>query len=227
MYEPLQKYLRNQGYRVNSEVKNCDITAMKEGELILIELKMRFSLSLVYQLLDRKTMVDSVYAALPVWGAGSSLPRSKHVKSLLKRIEVGLIFVRFLKRSTRVEVVFHPQPFEARRRKKKRESIIREIEGRYGEFNKGGSAVGDKRISTYKQEAIRIAWLLSRMGSASPKQLRNEGCGDKTQPILSQNLYGWFEKERRGVYMLSKEGYKALYQYKECVSLLESHRVKE
>ena len=221
---PITSYLEKQGYQVNSEVRNCDLTALKDGELIVIELKTRFSLALVYQALDRKGLTPAVYVAIPVTGSKKRPPNFGKMKQLLKYLEVGLILVRFLKSSTPVEVVLHPQSYEIRRTPKKRLNIIREIEGRYGEFNKGGSSSKDERITTYKQEAIRIAWLLKKEGELSPKALRELGCGIKTQQIVSANFYGWFNKERRGVYSIDKEGIKALKGYDKVIKVLENKR---
>jgi hypothetical protein len=223
--QPITAYLQKQGYQVNGEVKNCDITAKKEDELIIVELKTRFSLALVYQVLDRKKITPAVYAAIPVSGSKKFPPNYGNIKNLLKHLEIGLILVRFLKTKTRVEVMLHPQPYELRKRKKKRLNIIREIEGRYGEFNKGGSRVTDQRISTYKQEAIRIAWLLSLKGDMSPKELKSLGCGNKTQQILSSNFYGWFNRVRRGVYSLEKEGLMALEGFKDVTDVLKAQNL--
>lgn len=186
-----------------------------------MELKVRFSLSLVYQAVDRKRLTPSVYVAIPVTGSGKMPPNYKNMKALLRRLEVGLILVRFLKKSSRVEVVLHPQPYKERMARRRRDMIIREIDGRYGEFNQGGSAATDKRISTYKQEAIRIAWFLNSHGPLSPKRLREMGCGAKTQSILAHNHYGWFNRVERGIYELDRSGRKALGQYGEVTALLE------
>ena len=221
MYPPLYKYLKSQGYEVNSEVKNCDVTARKGDELIVIELKTRFSLALVYQAVDRKKLTPSVYVAVPVEGSGSYPPHYRSLKDLLRRLETGLILIRFLKRSTRVEVVLHPQPYSERMAPRKRQMIIREIEGRYGEFNTGGSSSSDERITTYKQEAIRIAWHLEKNGVLSPKDLRERGCGDKTQRILSDNFYGWFNRVAKGRYELDRAGRTALGSYPEVVARLK------
>ena len=215
--EPLSLWLTKQGYTVSCEVKNCDIVARKEDELVIIELKTRFSLDLVYQAVNRKTMTESVYVAVPVLPGKKSIPKLKEVKKLLFRLEVGLIFVRFLKNKTRVEIVLHPGEYNPRKAVKKRKAIIREIDGRYSELNKAGSATKDLRVSSYKQQALVCAWLLDKHGKMSPKSIVNSGGGVKTQQILSGNIYGWFDKVSRGLYTLNPAGEKALKIYKEVV----------
>lgn len=214
LYSSVADYLEHQGYQVNSEVKHCDITALKGDDLIIVELKTRFSLALVYQALERKKLTPSVYVAIPVTSAKPTPPNYKSVKSLLRKLEVGLILVRFLKNKKRVEVVLHPTAYEQKKSPKRRKSIIREIEGRYGEFNQGGSDNSVEKITTYKQEAIRIAWFL-REGDLTPKELRERGCGAKTQQILAANFYGWFNRVKRGLYSLDPAGLEALESYKE------------
>jgi hypothetical protein len=58
LYFPLKYYLEKQGYTVNSEVHNCDIVARKNDELVIIELKKHFSVSLLAQVLIRKQITD-------------------------------------------------------------------------------------------------------------------------------------------------------------------------
>ncbi len=207
---PVRIWLENQGYSVSCEVKNCDIVARKDDELIIVELKTRFSLDLVYQAVNRKNLTDSVYVAVPVLQGKKSLNRIKDVKKLLGRLEVGLILVRFLKTKTRIEMVSHPAPYKPRRALRRRESIIREIDGRYSEFNKGGSAVKDARVSAYKQQALLAAYLLKTQGSLSPAAIKKAGGGLKTQQILSVNVYGWFDRVSRGIYTLNQAGETAL-----------------
>ena len=47
LYGPVRDYLEKLGYEVKGEVKDCDITAMRDGELIVVELKRGFTLELV------------------------------------------------------------------------------------------------------------------------------------------------------------------------------------
>ncbi|MDA3937774.1 MAG: DUF2161 family putative PD-(D/E)XK-type phosphodiesterase [Spirochaetia bacterium] len=215
--EPLSLWLGKQGYTVSCEVKNCDIVARKDDELLIIELKTRFSLDLVYQAVNRKNLTESVYVAVPVLPGKKSIPKLKEVKKLLYRLEVGLILVRFLKTKTRVEVISHPGKFNPRKASKRRTAIIREIDGRYSEFNKAGSATRDQRISAYKQQALICAWLLNKNGNMSPISIVKLGGGVKTQQILSGNIYGWFDKVSRGIYTLNPAGKEALKNYKEVV----------
>jgi hypothetical protein len=220
--EPIRLWLEKQGYSVSCEVKNCDIVARKGDELLIIELKTRFSLDLVYQAVNRKNLSDSVYVAVPVLPGKKSLPKYKNVKKLLARLEVGLILVRFLKTKTRVEVVSHPVEYTKRKAHRRRESIIREIDGRYSEFNKAGSANIDRRVSAYRQQALFAAYVLNEKGELSPSALKKAGCGAKTQQILSGNVYGWFDRVRRGVYSLNDAGRNALENHEDVLDSIRT-----
>lgn len=216
--KPIRQWLEKQGYSVSCEVKNCDIVARKENDLLIVELKTRFSLDLVYQAVNRKNLTESVYVAVPVQQGKKTIPKYKDVKKLLARLEVGLILVRFLKTKTRVEIISHPSVYKPRTAHRRRDAIIREIDGRYSEFNKAGSAVVDRRISAYKQQALVAAYLLSDKESLSPSEIRKNGGGAKTQQILSGNVYGWFDKVSRGLYCLNNAGREALSLHSDVLS---------
>lgn len=223
MHAPLTLYLKNQGYRINCEVKGCDITAVKGEELIIVELKKTFSLRHLYQGVKRKELTDSVYLALAVPPGKSTIPNSSDAKAVLRRLELGLILIHFMKTKTKVEVVLHPLPFRPQRKQKKRAAIIREIDGRFHEFNTAGIPSKQETITTYKLQAITIAYLLRKYKEATPKQLRSAGAGEKAQEILLKNVYGWFERVERGVYTLHPAGRKALNQYGEITDRLKKN----
>jgi hypothetical protein len=238
LYKPLRTYLEKQGYNVRAEVQECDLVAVKGEEFLIIELKTRITTALLIQAARRKDICDAVYIAVPLLPGKKQLPHYSGLRTLLKRLEVGLILIRFMKTKTRVEVLMHPQPFERRMRKKKKRVILREIDGRYGEFHRGGIPTTKEKITAYKQEAIKISFLLRDEGPQSPKELKEKGARqDKTQRILSANVYGWFDKPSRGVYELNQAGEEALRRYEKehpgirkavlssCKSMNDSHGI--
>ena len=46
LYAPVRDYLESLGYEVKGEVKSCDMTALRNGELIVVELKRGFTLEI-------------------------------------------------------------------------------------------------------------------------------------------------------------------------------------
>jgi len=226
LFPPLKKWLEGQGYSVHGEVQNCDIAARKGEELVIVEMKKNFTLALLTQAVSRKEITDSVYVAVPVPPGKKIPPNFRRVKELLRRLEVGCILVDFMKTKTRVRIELHPLPVSPRSRPGKKRAILREIDGRYAEFNRGGEPSRTEKITAYKQEALRTALLLSRHGSSSPRRLRTLGASDRVQLILSRNVYGWFERIERGVYRLHGAGEKALDHYREVISQIEERGSK-
>lgn len=129
---------------------------------------------------------------------------------------MGLIIVSFLKNEGQAEVVFHPTSFDRRksmqRSKKKRVSMLTEIEGRLKDFNIGGSSQ-TKIMTAYKENCIHIACCLLQSGPSSPKNLREMGTGEKTLTILNKNYYGWFDRVRRGTYVINDTGKRELLAF--------------
>lgn len=221
LYEPIRDYLIKQGYTVRGEVRDCDITATKDDELIVVELKLAFNMMLLYQATERQKLSDSVYVAFPrpnKMGRGS---RWKDTKRLLRRLELGIILVSFTTKKPQVEVVFHPIPTPRRKNHRARKAVIREIEGRSVDHNRGGST-RRKILTAYREEAIRISVCLDTHGPASPKQLRTMGTGSRTQAILYNNVYDWFERVGHALYALKPEGTAALAENPKLVAQIRA-----
>lgn len=216
LYPPLQKYLTAQGYTVRAEVNGCDVTATKGDDLVVIELKRSVNLTLLVQATQRQRITDSVYVAVPAPTGGIWTKQWKGIRHVLRRLELGLILVTVRSRAPRVEVVFHPVPFDRKKQKRARRAVLQEMEGRSGDFNTGGSNQR-KLVTAYRESAIHIACLLEARGAMSTRELRAEGTGPKTTPILYDNVYGWFERLDRGVYGLTATGRRDLHEYPDLV----------
>ncbi|MDA3885448.1 MAG: DUF2161 family putative PD-(D/E)XK-type phosphodiesterase, partial [Candidatus Delongbacteria bacterium] len=174
LYYPIHHYLVDNGYTVNSEVQHTDIIAQKDDEIIAIELKKSFNATLLIQAVQRQKFADSVYIAIVKPTKRSQTRNWKGMCHLLKRLEIGLILVSFLKTKARIDILFHPTDREFRKSTKKRMSIIREIDNRSGSYNIGGTT-RKKIITAYRENAIFIAVCLNKFGELSPKKLRDLG----------------------------------------------------
>jgi hypothetical protein len=225
LHGPVAKYLKAQGYTVRSEVEGCDITALKDDELIVVELKRRFDTKLLMQAAQRQRITDSVYVALPRPDKSLWSKRWREIQHLLRRLELGLILVTPRRRKPTVEVVFHPRAPVRRKRAGARRAVIREIESRTGDYNKGGS-VRKKLVTAYRENAIHIACALEKYGPLSPKQLRDLGTGPKTLSILYDNHYGWFDHIATGLYALKPLGKEALKRYAKVAKLYRGKLAK-
>ena len=209
MYGPVRDWLLAQGYTIRGEVKDCDIAARKDDGLVIVELKRQFSIELLIQATRRQSACESVYVALPVGALKRRGSRWRGVTRLLRRLELGLIFVDLRKSPPRIEIPFHPLPFQRQQRKGARRAILEEIAHRSGDFNKGGST-GRKILTAYRENAIQVACFLDKLGPTAPRQLRALGTGPKTLSILSSNFYGWFVRVEKGVYTVTAKGRAAL-----------------
>ncbi len=220
LFNPIREFLIKRGYTVNSEVKNCDITAVKEEELLVVELKSGFNATLLIQAAKRQRLADAVYIAIPMPKTGIFSRKWKDICYLVRRLGLGLLVISFLKSGPRVEVVLEPGPFDHERsrqlNRKKRDGVIAEINNRHGDFNIGGST-RRKLMTAYKENAIQIACYLKKCGPLSPRQLKNLGTGTKTSSILQKNFYGWFERVTKGLYQITPEGIRSLDSYPELV----------
>ena len=218
LYQPIYNYLTSQGYTVRSEVKDCDITALRGEDLVIVEMKRSFNATLLIQATQRQKVADSVYIAIPRPKGGRRGTDWHDMCHLVRRLELGLILVSPGAKGEEVEIVFHPGPFDRTKSiqssKKERASIIREVNARYADYNVGGST-GRKLVTAYREVAIHIACCLEKHGPLSPAKLKKLGTGTKTASILSKNFYGWFERASKGVYDLTPEGRACLVQYAE------------
>ncbi|RDI45486.1 DUF2161 domain-containing phosphodiesterase [Falsibacillus pallidus] len=220
LYEPIRKYFVKQGYDVYGEVKHCDIAAIKEDELLVVELKLNMTVDLLIQAAKRQKAADQVYIGIPKPKYSLFSKKWKDLCHLIRRMELGLIIVSFQGSTPKAEVRIEPQPFDRKKsrqqNRRRRKQIIQEIQGRNGDYNVGGSTK-TKIVTAYKENCIQIAHFLKENGPMSPKGLRDLGTGDKTTSILSKNYEGWFERVQRGVYTLTEKGQQELVLYEKVV----------
>jgi hypothetical protein len=224
LYPPLRDFLVAQGYRVRSEVGSCDVTATRDEILIVIEIKRSLTLDLLVQGIKRQRAADSVYLAVPAPDTDLLRKRHRAVHPVVRRLELGLILIN-TDSTVPVQVAFHPIPYKPRRDKRTRKALVREQAGRSIDGNQGGSR-GTPLLTAYRENALTVALLLQTKGPSRPRDVRDAGGGPKTLGILSNNVYGWFERIDRGIYALSAEGERGLATYRGVVRLLEK-KVKQ
>ena len=204
----------NMGYKVNAEVKDCDITAVKDGELIIAELKRSLSVNLLAQALDRQKTGAEVYIAVPKPKRYS--PKTyRDTLYVIKKLELGLIFVNLRDEFSYAEIVQNPQEFKpVKTDHKKRKAIVKEIDGRSIDTNTGG--VNGRKIATaFTEKCINLACLLTARGPSSPKELRALGADENCAAILRRNNYGWFDRIEKGIYAINDKGKTEAAKYPE------------
>lgn len=214
LYPPLKSWLEDNGYTVRAEVGGCDVAATRDGELVLVEMKRAVNLDLMLQIVERQRVNAAVYAAVPAPATVNR--RWRGLTRVLRRLEAGLIVIYLESSLPRVEVVFHPVPYEHRRQKRAARALLTEMSGRSLDLNVGGST---RRpiMTAYREQALRTAAALALFASASPKAIRDIGAPEKAGPILLANHYGWFERIAKGEYRLGSSGRQALEEHRELV----------
>jgi hypothetical protein len=195
LYPPIKAFLERLGYDVKAEVKDCDVVAIRQDEPpLIVELKTGLTLQVFLQAIDRLSITDLVYIAIP---RPKRAVTSEALK-LCRRLGMGLIIVAS---SGSVEVLADPTPYKPRKDKKRLSKLLGEFQKRQGDPNVGGS---NKRIimTAYRQDAIKCREYLSVHGPSRPRDVRDATGVDRAASILRDNVYGWFTKEARAIYGL-------------------------
>lgn len=220
LYAPVRKLFADMGYKVNAEVKDCDVTAVKDDELIIIELKKNLTVALLAQGLERQKTGADVYIAVPK-PKKYSPKRFRDTLYVIKKLELGLIFVNLKGEHSYAEIVQSPTEFKpVRKRYAERKSIFKEINGRACETNTGG-VTGTKIATAFTEKCIHIACILKKHGSLSPAQIKQLGGDENCGAILYRNAYKWFERPSKGLYDINEKCLRELELYPQLTSYYE------
>ena len=204
LYAPIKAFLEGQGYAVKAEIGAADVVACRKTEdPVIVELKTGFSLSLIHQAVARQAITDSVYIAVPRKTGRRFLGALKQMKSLCRRLGIGLITVRL--KDAHVEVHCDPGPYAPRKLKLRKERLLREFAKREGDPNTGGATrVG--LVTAYRQDALRCATHLSVEGATKGAIVaKATGVANATR-LMSDNHYGWFQRIETGIYDVTDAG---------------------
>ena len=219
LYGPIKLFLEAQGYVVKGEIGACDVMAVRGDENpVVVELKERLSLALILQAVDRLAFSDTVYVAFRV-GKGHSASwrrRRKQVTGLLRRLGLGLLTVS---ERGNVVPVLDPAPYRPRTQAWRRERLLREFAERVGDPEDGGSS-SRKRLTAYRQDALRCARQLADEGVLKASVLSERTGVSRAGRILLDNHYGWFDRVKTGHYSLSPKGGRDLLHWSEALEHL-------
>ncbi len=207
LYPPIKAYLQQQGYDVKGEVGAADVVGRKGDDVVIVELKTGFSLALFHQGIERLSVTDSVYLAVPAGGKNKAL--KANVK-LARRAGLGVMTVRL--RDGLIEVLADPGPYAARQSKKKKTRLLRAFDRLQGDPNAGG-ATRHGIITGYRQDALRCARFLAVHGPSKGAQVKEWTEVPLATRIMADDHYGWFTRVERGVYALTDAGRKGLADF--------------
>jgi hypothetical protein len=220
LYDPIKRFLQAQGYTVKGEIGACDIVAVRGDEApVIVELKEGLSLALILQAVDRLGASESVYLAFRVGKGRSGSWRSqrKRVTNLLRRLGLGLLTVS---KAGRVVPVLDPAPYSPRGSKERRRRLLKEFAERVGDPEVGGSA-SQKRLTAYRQDALRCARELADQGVLKLSVIRERAHVERAGSILRDNHYGWFDRVKTGYYDLTPQGRRDFVEWAEALATLD------
>jgi hypothetical protein len=207
LYPPVKRFLEKLGFQVKGEICGCDIVALRDGApacIVVGELKLKFTLDLVLQGVDRIAACDEVWLAVRSSARGRE--NDRRVRKLCRLLGFGLLGVTA---RGRVDILVEPQPWKPRRDPRRRSALVEEHRRRIGDPVRGG---GNRApiMTAYRQQALACAAALVE----GPRRVREVKAEVPDAPkILLHNVYGWFTRVERGVYALAEPGRLALQRW--------------
>lgn len=207
LYPPVKALLERQGYTVKGEVGAADVVARRGDEPpVVVELKLRFSLSLYHQAVARLALTDHVYIAVPRPTGRTARRALRDNLALCRRLGLGLITVRA---DGRAEVHCDPGPYAPRKSKPRLARLLRDFDRLRGDPNDGG-ATRAGIVTGYRQDALACAAHLAENGACRGRDVA-AATGVKTATrLMADNHYGWFTRVSTGVYALTPSGSEGL-----------------
>jgi hypothetical protein len=206
LYDPVKRFLENQGYEVKGEIGGCDILAVRDAQdPVVVELKLVFSLDVVLQAVNRLNVSPVVYIGIPSSCRAFGKRRRRIVK-LLKMLGIGLILISVNSKRSRVDVVLDPGEYHPRIERKRLGQLLGEFGRRQGDPTPGGSGRRRGMMTAYRQNAIRIAEYLAENGPTKASVITCAIGESGVRAILYRNVYGWFDRLGGGVYQVSPGG---------------------
>jgi hypothetical protein len=209
LYLPVKRFLEKLGFTVKGEVGGCDLVALSGDDppiVVIGELKLTFNLELVLQAVDRAAAADEVWLAAKLSARGKGRESDARYRNLCRRLGFGMLAVT---NTGDVEVIVPPPTTSPRRNPKKRSRLVAEHRRRKGDPALGGST-RSPIMTAYRQQALACASALSQ-GPRRVRDLKPEM--PDAAKILQHNVYGWFDRAERGIYVLTDAGHAALKRW--------------
>ncbi|MEL6914023.1 MAG: DUF2161 family putative PD-(D/E)XK-type phosphodiesterase [Pseudomonadota bacterium] len=212
LYPPIKAFLEGQGYTVKGEVGAADVVALRaDAAPVIVELKLGFALALFHQALERLTITDHVYIAVPRPKGRRALRDNLR---LARRLGLGVMTVRA---DGLVEVHADPGPYRPRKAPKKAARLLRDFARLEGDPNAGG-ATRHGIVTGYRQDALKCAAYLATTGAEKGAIIAKATGVPQATTIMRDNHYGWFDRVETGIYALSPAGEAGLRDWGDALS---------
>ncbi len=212
LYKPVKILLEKLGYCVKGEVIDCDVMATKDDTIIVVELKLIFNMKVLLQSVERLSVSDSVYIAIPNDCSVYKKER-KQIEKMLRMLGIGLIVVS-LGKTKKASPVLDPKPYTPKKNKKQRIKLLNEFNTLIGDPNIGGSSTKSAKMTAYRQQALFVAQYLIDNGETKASIMKDALEISKARAIVYDNHYGWFEAMGKGIYAITPKGITDFEQWK-------------
>ncbi len=209
LYLPIKGFLEKAGYTVKGEVGGCDLVGLSDDDppvVVICELKLSFNLELILQAVDRAAVADEVWIAARVSARGKGRESDRRYRDLCRRLGIGMLGVSDHGDVSVIVGSISPMP---RTNPKRRSRLMREHQKRRGDPAIGGSTRAPV-MTAYRQQALGCVQALAS-GPLRVREVRSSV--PDAGKILLSNVYGWFERQDRGVYGLTEAGQDALRRW--------------
>lgn len=208
LYAPVKRFLEAQGYAVKGEVGAVDVMAVRGSDApVLVELKLGFTLALFHQGIDRLSVSDLVYVAVPEKTGNAAQKSLKENVKLARRVGLGVLTVRL--RDGHVTAQADPGGYVPRKQPKSAKRLLKAYERLKGDPNKGG-ATRHGLVTGYRQDALLCARFLAVHGPSAGAKVKAWAEVPAATQIMAADHYGWFTRVSRGIYGLTDAGRKGL-----------------
>jgi hypothetical protein len=171
--------------------------------VVIGELKLSFNLELVLQGVDRAAACDEVWLAARLSAPGKGRESDARFRNLCRRLGFGLLGVSA---AGDVQLLVSPAAPTPRRDPRRRSRLVEEHSRRQGDPVAGGGSRAPI-MTAYRQRALACARAMTG-GPRRPRDLKNDV--PDAAAILLRNVYGWFARADRGLYVLTDAGRAAL-----------------
>ena len=209
LYLPVKRFMEDLGFAVKGEIGGCDLVGLKGDDppvVVICELKLSFNLELLMQAVDRAGACDEVWLAAKLSARGKGRENDARYRNLCRRLGFGMLAVT---NSGDIEVIVQPPTTAPRRNPKKRSRLVSEHQRRKGDPVLGGSTRAPI-MTAYRQQALACAFAMTD----GPRRVRDLKPEIPDAPkILQGNVYGWFDRAERGIYVLTDAGRAALKRW--------------
>jgi len=208
LYGPVKRFLETQGYKVKGEVGAVDVMALRDKEPpLLVELKLGFTLALFHQGIDRLSVSDLVYVAVPEKDGRAAQKALKDNVKLARRVGLGVLTVRL--RDGHVTAQADPGGYVPRQQPKAAKRLLKAFDRLRGDPNEGG-ATRHGIVTGYRQDALLCARFLAVHGPSTGAKVKAWAEVPAATKIMAADHYGWFIRVSRGVYGLTDVGRKGI-----------------